>query len=473
MSEPVRVLLVDRDKVALQILEHILRKEGCRVMTAPGGASALQYLERHAADPEPVEVILADLGLDPVDESHFLRHCLRLLPASALIFVSDTISVSSVVDVIRQGAFHYLIKPIRPQDLRQAVASAAENSRRQAAQQGNPATAMVSGLRDPLITQDPVMLRLLTQVSRIAGLQLPVLITGETGTGKEILARLVHERSARANKPFVAVNCGAFQEELLANELFGHAREAFTGAVRDRKGVLDAAEGGTLFLDEITEMSLSMQVKLLRVIQEKELLRLGMSKPVPIDVRFMAASNRDIRQEVEAGRFRRDLYYRLNVMDFHLPPLAARPGDIPLLVRHFIEKHARALNRRITGITPQALDLLSAQHYPGNVRELENVVLRAVAFANTPEVGVDDLPESWRGKEPFGFLQSSDNTSYLSLEEMAQRYIVWICQETRGNQGLAAKILGLDRVSLWRRLKKIRARSDLAQPLALPSDERS
>ncbi|MBF0270629.1 MAG: sigma-54-dependent Fis family transcriptional regulator [Magnetococcales bacterium] len=473
MSEPVRVLLVDRDKAALHILEHILRKAGCRVMTVPGGVSALQYLERHVADPEPVEVILADLGLDPMDESHFLRHCQRLLPSSALIFVSDTISVSSVVDVIRQGAFHYLIKPIRPQDLRQTVASAAENSRRQSAQQGNPASGVIAGWHHPLITQDPVMLRLLAQVSRIAGLDLPVLITGETGTGKEILARLVHDLSTRAKKPFVAVNCGAFQEELLANELFGHAREAFTGAVRDRKGVVDAAAGGSLFLDEITEMSLSMQVKLLRVIQEKELLRLGMSRPVPIDVRFMAASNRDIRQEVEAGRFRRDLYYRLNVVDFHLPPLSERQGDIPLLVQHFIEKHAKALNKRITGISPQAMALLCDHRFPGNVRELENVILRAVAFATTAEVGVSELPESWSVAESLHLFKRSDDQKYLSLEEMVQRYIVWICQETQGNQGLAARILGLDRVSLWRRLKKIRAHSNSVEPADRPSDDHS
>ncbi|MBF0213581.1 MAG: sigma-54-dependent Fis family transcriptional regulator [Magnetococcales bacterium] len=457
MSEPVRVFLVDRDKVALQNLEHILRKEGCVVTTAPGGMAALKYLEAQPVGALLFEVILADLGLDPMDESHFLHRCLRLQPASALILISDKISVSSVVDAIRQGAFHYLIKPIRPQELRQAVLRAAESSRQQQASRGGGAAPLVRGVKAPLITRDPTMLSLLEQAAKISGLDLPVLITGETGTGKEILARFVHDVSLRAEKPFVAVNCGAFQEELLANELFGHAREAFTGAVRDRKGLLDAAQGGTLFLDEITEMSLSMQVKLLRVIQEKELLRLGMSRPVSIDVRFVAASNRDIRKEVEAGRFRRDLYYRLNVVDFYLPPLAARQGDIPLLVRHFIEKHAKSLNRPVTGISSQALEMFSAHHYPGNVRELENIVLRAVAFATGTEVGVEQLPEGWTNRDPASLFQPDENKRYLSLEEMTQRYITWICLETKGNQGQAAKILGMDRVSLWRRLKKMQA----------------
>ncbi|MBF0296385.1 MAG: sigma-54-dependent Fis family transcriptional regulator [Magnetococcales bacterium] len=457
MVDPIRILLVDRDKVAARNLEHVLVKDGCEVTTLTGGAAAMRFLESGMDDPCRFEVILADLNLDSMEESSFLRHCLRLQPATEVIFISDKVSVSSVVDVIRQGAFHYLTKPVRPADLRETVPRAAEHSRHKQVRQGIRPGLARQNESLPLITRDPAMLRLLEQAKRAAMMELPILITGETGTGKEILARFLHDSSNRANKPFVAVNCGAFNEELLANELFGHGREAFTGAMRDRKGLVETAHGGTLFLDEITEMSLTMQVKLLRVIQEKELRRLGVTTPVSVDVRFLAATNRPVHAEVEAGRFRQDLYYRLNVIDFHLPPLARRQGDVPVLAQHFLEKYGQAVNPRVTGISKNAMDLLNGHSFPGNVRELENIIQRALAFSTGPEVTGDDLPDALRGGANPLF-QRTDNR-LLSLEEMEAKYILWVCEELHGNQTMAAKVLGLDRVSLWRRLKKIHARS--------------
>ncbi|MBF0399502.1 MAG: sigma-54-dependent Fis family transcriptional regulator [Magnetococcales bacterium] len=455
MSDPVRILVADRDKVALQNLEHVLLKGGCHVTKAAGGAAALKHLDDQAGDPALFDVILADMGLDPMDESHFLHQCLRLQPTAELIFISDKVSVTSVVDAIRQGAFQYLIKPVRPNELRQAVTLAAENSRHKQMQQGMRQSLSAQQGSSPLITCNPGMLRLLEQARRVAEMDLPILITGETGTGKEILARILHDHSNRSQQPFVAVNCGAFNEELLANELFGHGREAFTGAMQGRKGLVETAHGGTLFLDEITEMSLSMQVKLLRVIQEKELRRLGVTSTVTVDVRFLAATNRPIQQEVEEGRFRRDLYYRLNVIDFLLPPLSERHGDIPLLVQHFLEKHAKLTNRAVSGISKSAMDVLTQHTYPGNVRELENIVQRAVAFASGSQVMEADLPDYLVKRSPH-FVSDGDNR-LLTLEEMERQYILWVCKQAGNNQTTAAKILGLDRVSLWRRLKKIQS----------------
>ncbi|GAB0056169.1 Transcriptional regulatory protein ZraR [Candidatus Magnetaquicoccaceae bacterium FCR-1] len=460
MSEAAQILIVDRDKMAVQNLEHILRKEGHPVAVAPGSAAALRYLEESSRGTgRMVQVILADLGLDPMDANQFLRRCLRLCPACALILISDTVSVNSVVEAMRLGAFHYLIKPIRPQELREAITHAFARRVADGEVRAKPSPTQGRSLATSLITRDPAMLKILEQATISASLELPVLITGETGTGKEILAKYLHDMGNRAAQPFVAINCGAFQEELLTNELFGHAREAFTGAVRDRKGLLETAHGGTVFLDEITEMSLSMQVKLLRVIQEKELLRLGSTRPVSVDVRFMAASNRDVRAAVEAGQFRRDLYYRLNVIEFHLPPLSCRLGDLPLLAQHFIDKHAKALQRSVTGISRTALERLSGHPFHGNIRELENMILRAVAFAPGDQVEVSDLP-TLEKSAPVGMFASLQEGAYPSLEQMERDYILWVCEQLQGNQGEAARVLGMDRVSLWRRLKKIHGRSE-------------
>ncbi|MBF0611324.1 MAG: sigma-54-dependent Fis family transcriptional regulator [Magnetococcales bacterium] len=460
MSEAVRILLVDRDKVALQNLEHVLQKSGCLVTKAAGGLAALKLLETQAGNPSLFEVIVADLELDSLDGGKFLQQCFRRQPATEVILVADNMAVSSVVDAIRQGAFQYLIKPLRLDELRHMVQLAAQSSFHKQIQQGIRHDLVRLREELPLITRDPVMLRLLEQARRAASMDLPILITGETGTGKEILARFLHDASSRSRQPFVAVNCGAFNEELLANELFGHGREAFTGAVRDRKGLVETAHGGTLFLDEIGEMSLTMQVKLLRVIQEKELRRLGVTTPVTVDVRYIAATNRPIQQEVDAGRFRRDLFYRLNVIDFHLPPLCQRQGDITLLVQYFVEKYNQLARKQITGFSKSALALMMRHKFPGNVRELENIVQRSMAFATGPEVTEEDLPDYLRLEPPLD--EAVFNKRLMSLEHMEQEYILWVCEQMEGNQTMAAKILGLDRVSLWRRLKKIQSTAEEA-----------
>jgi transcriptional regulator with PAS, ATPase and Fis domain len=305
--------------------------------------------------------------------------------------------------------------------------------------------------RGTIVTQDETMLRLLDTARQVAPTDCNVLVLGETGTGKELLARYVHQCSRRAQQPFMAVNCGAFTEELLAGELFGHVKGAFTGAVADRRGLVESAAGGTLFLDEITEMTPAMQVKLLRVLQEREVLRVGATSPVPVDVRVVAATNRDLQEAVKGGSFRQDLYFRLNVVALELPPLRRRRSDIPLLCAHFLRKYAALMGKEVTAIAPEALDLLMNLDLPGNVRELENLIERGVAVASGSRIEAAALPRELRaapGPHP------AEGDAVLTLEEMERNYIRWVLDTAGGNQQLAAQRLGIDRVTLWRKLKR-------------------
>ena len=306
-----------------------------------------------------------------------------------------------------------------------------------------------------VITSDTGMRKLLDMARQVAPTGCNVLITGESGTGKELFARCLHEHDGRRvgknGGPFLAVNCGAFNEELLANELFGHERGAFTGAI-GKTGLLVAANGGTLFLDEVTEMSLAMQVKLLRAIQEKEVLPIGGTKPVKVDVRFIAASNRDMKDWVAEGRFRQDLYYRLNVVNLHIPPLAARREDIALLARHFLHRAAPIMGKSVNAISEDALALLTAYDFPGNVRELENIIERGVAISQGDTLEAAHLPDDLRDLSIRAFRRRDGRV--VPLEEHERDYILWVLEEASGNQTLAAQMLGIDRVSLWRKLKK-------------------
>jgi transcriptional regulator with PAS, ATPase and Fis domain len=305
-----------------------------------------------------------------------------------------------------------------------------------------------------LITQDPHMQQLLETARQVAQADCNVLVSGASGTGKELVARFIHAHSARAQGPFLAINCGAFNVELLANELFGHEKGAFTGAGSQKKGLIEMANGGTLLLDEITEMAPAMQVKLLRVIQEREVLRLGATQTHAIDVRFIAATNRDMQEAIETGDLRRDLYFRLNVAAFHLPPLLQRIDDVPLLSHYFLEKYALLMGRELGGIAPDALDLLMQHDYPGNVRELENIIERSVVLARGKRIELSDLPDELRQM----LVRAARRTdgSIPSLDQQERTYIEWVLREVAGNKTQAAQLLGIDRVSLWRKLNKYR-----------------
>ncbi|MRR49739.1 MAG: sigma-54-dependent Fis family transcriptional regulator [Rhodocyclaceae bacterium] len=442
-----RILIVDDEKVAVRNLEHVMKKEGYEVVATQSGGNALAHLDKQTFD-----VVLTDLRMEKVDGMQVLRRCRETCPDTEVILITGYATLESAVDAMKHGAFYYIAKPFRLDEVRKVVAEALEKIRLR--QENRVLREQVESFQGKvrIITQDGEMQRLLDMTRQVAPTDCNILITGESGTGKELFAQYAHHHSKRAEKPFVAINCGAFNEDLLANELFGHVKGAFTGAGADKKGLLEAADGGTLFLDEITEMSPTMQVKLLRAIQEKEVLPLGATTPVKVDVRFVAATNRDAQEMVRKGDFRQDLWFRLNVINLHTPPLSKRREDIPLLAYHFLKKCAARMGKPVTEIAAEAMDILKAYDFPGNVRELENIIERGVAIATGDTVETAHLPDDLRELSIRTFRKKEGRLP--SLEEQERDYIRWVLQEAGGNQTLAAQILGIDRVSLWRKLKR-------------------
>ena len=442
-----RLLIVDDEKVALKNLEHVMKKEGYAVTATQSGANALAHLDKQAFD-----VVLTDLRMEKVDGMQVLQKCRAAHPDTEVILITGFATLESAVEAMKHGAFYYIAKPFRLDEVRKVVAEALAKVRLRRDNQALREQVESYQGKVRIITQNAEMQRLLDMARQIAPTDCNVLITGESGTGKELFAHYLHHHSKRAARPFLAVNCGAFNEELLANELFGHLRGAFTGAGGDKQGLLVAADGGTLFLDEITEMSPAMQVKLLRVIQEREVLPLGATKAVKVDVRFVAATNRNVLDMARGGDFRQDLYFRLNVVNLQIPPLSRRKEDVPLLAYHFLRKCAARMGKEVVEITPEAMDLLKAYDFPGNVRELENIVERGVAITTGPAIEAASLPEDLRELAIRTFRKKEGRLP--SLEEQERDYIRWVLQEAGGNQTLAAQILGIDRVSLWRKLKR-------------------
>jgi DNA-binding NtrC family response regulator len=442
-----RLLIVDDEKIAVKNLEHVLKKEGYEVTATQSGANALAFLDKQQFD-----VVLTDLRMEKVDGLQILKKCRESWPDTEVILITGYATLESAVDAMKQGAFYYIAKPFRLDEVRKVVAEAMEKIRLR--RENSALREQVESFQGKvrIITQDGEMQRLLDMSRQIAPTDCNVLITGESGTGKELFAQDLHHHSRRVAGQFLAVNCGAFNEELLANEMFGHIKGAFTGATTHKRGLLVAADGGTLFLDEITEMSLSMQVKLLRVIQEREVLPLGATTPVKVDVRFVAATNRDMQDMVKQGQFRQDLYFRLNVVNLHIPPLSRRREDVPLLAYHFLKKCAARMGKPVTEISAESLTILKAYDFPGNVRELENIIERGVAIATGNIIESAYLPDDLRELAIRTFRKKEGRLP--SLEEQERDYIRWVLQEAGGNQTLAAQTLGIDRVSLWRKLKR-------------------
>ncbi len=447
MMRTARILIVDDEKIALKNLKHILQKEGYDVVGTESGLNALKLLTER-----PFDVVLTDLKMEKVDGLQILKKCREIYPDAEVIMITGYATLESAVDAMRAGAFHYIAKPFKLDVVRNVVKEAIEKVRLK--KENTQLREQIENYQGKvkIITQDANMQRLLETARQIAPTDCNVVLSGESGTGKELFARYIHHNSRRLEGPFFAINCGAFTEELLSNELFGHEKGAFTGAGTMKKGLIEMASGGTLFLDEITEMPPSMQVRLLRVIQEREVLRVGGTQPLKVDVRFVAATNRDIHDAIKTGHFRQDLYFRLNVVSLYIPPLSERRDDISLLCHYFLKKYAAFMKKDVGEISKEAMNLLMNYDFPGNVRELENIIERGVALTNGNTIEIAHLPEDLRELSIKTFRKKEGKIP--SLEEQELSYIRWVLNEVAGNKTVAAQALGIDRVSLWRKLKK-------------------
>jgi len=441
------ILVVEDNPESQALLAPLLQEEGFAASFCPTPEMAFALLGRA----EQFDVVISDLRTEGRGELSLLRKVKQHMPGAVVIIITGSSSIQRAVEAVRQGAFHYLAKPYNLEELRTLLRKAKDKRIMQL--ELTELRSMVSRRGPRIIGKSPQIQEIKELIEVVAPLDCTVLLEGETGTGKELAAKQIHLMSPRADQKYLAVNCGTFHEELLRNELFGHEREAFTGAQRLKKGVFEAVDGGTLFLDEIGETPATTQVQLLRVLQEKTIIRVGGTTSIPVDVRVLAATNRDLLQESGHGEFRQDLYYRLNVFRLRMPPLRERADDIPLFCQHFVNKFAGEYNKDVTGVSDEVLDIFMSYSFPGNVRELENMLERAVVLCDGPQITRTQLPRELQSRTPSP-CQAPLSGELFTLAEMERRYIEHVLQQVDGNRTRAAEILGIDRVSLWRKLKR-------------------
>jgi len=443
-----RILVVDDEAIARDNMAYILNKGGHEVLTAEDGEAAVALIEE-----QEVDLVLTDLRMRGRDGLAVLASAKKLWPETEVIVVTGYASVDSAVEAMQKGAYHYLAKPVKMDEMLALVHKALEKRgmRREISELRRQVSAG-SGVNR--ILGRSAMTRLLREtISQVAQLDCNVLILGETGTGKELVARTIHELSPRGSRRFVAFNCGAFTEELIASELFGYEKGAFTGAGQMKKGLLELADGGTVFFDEVGELSLPMQVKLLRVLQERAVMRVGGTAEIPIDVRILAATNKNLRKEAEEGAFRLDLFYRLDVLTIQVPSLAERKEDIPLLVNHFLAKHSPSA-AVVPRLSRELGERLQEYAFPGNIRELENIAQRLLLQADgAPVIEPVHLVEEMQQITSVPG-QVETERDWPTLAEKEKRYILEVLDEVEGNKSKAARILDIDRVSLWRKIKR-------------------
>ncbi len=446
-----RVLLVDDDGPLCETLALGLRKRGFVVAFRTAADEALLAL-----DSDDFDVVVTDLNMRGLGGLELCERVVGSRPHVPVQLLTAFGSLDAAVAAIRVGAYDFINKPVELDVLAIAVDRAATHRKlRQEVKRLRQESGRLPRF-DALVGQSPAMQAAYDLIERVAPVDATVLVTGESGTGKEVVARTIHDRSHRRSGPFVAINCAAMPETLLESELFGHAKGAFTDAKTAEPGLFNRANRGTIFLDEIGDMPLGLQPKLLRVLQERTLRPVGGRDEIPVDVRVVVATNRDLESAVEEGRFREDLYYRINVVHIPLPPLRARSGDILPLAQHFLSHFASRADKSVTGIAPAAAQKLAAYGWPGNVREVQNCMERAVALTRFDQIGVDDLPEKIRDYRRSHVLVTSDDPSELvPLEEVERRYIARVMEVVGGNKTAAARILGIERKRLYRMLDRL------------------
>lgn len=450
-----RILIIDDEESFRHMLSIILNKEGYEVETAPNGEEALQKLLSFSFDQ-----VLCDIRMPNMDGMEFLKEVKRLGIETTIIMMSAYGTIDIAIEAMKLGAYDYISKPFKPDEIILTLRKAEE--REQLRKENRLLRKEIQkeyGL-DNIISKNEKMLKILDTIKKVAPYKSTILITGESGTGKELVARALHFNSNRAGNPFIAVNCGAIPENLLESELFGHAKGAFTDAIRMKKGLFEEADGGTLFLDEIGELPPQLQVKLLRVLQEGEIRRIGESKPIKVDVRIVAATVKDLAKEVSEGRFRDDLYYRLNVLHIHIPPLRERKEDIPHLVNHFIKKYSESINKNVTGIDSKALNALMNYKWCGNVRELENTIERAIVLADGDTIELGHLPiEIQEYKEEVNLsipeeIEDEDYSIKKATKILESNLIKKALKKAKGNHTQAAKILEISHRALLYKIKE-------------------
>ena len=453
-----RVLIVDDAQSMCELVEADLRLRGYEAESCTHAEEAFVKLQAGGFD-----VVVTDLNMPGMDGIELCQRVVANYPDVPVLVMTAFGSLDTAVAAIRAGAYDFVTKPLEMEVLAVALDRALRHRLLQEKVKQLSEIVERSGRCAEMLGSSPAMQRVFDQLSRLADSETPVLITGESGTGKELVARALHEQSARRERPFVALNCAAVPEALLESELFGHTRGAYTDARQERKGLFVQADGGTLLLDEIGDLPLALQPKLLRVVEDQRVRPVGGDKEVACDVRVLASTNRDLHTALEEGRFREDLFYRINVVQIELPPLRARGTDVLLLAQHFLQAAAARSGKQVIGLSEPAAERLLAYRWPGNVRELRNAMERAVALTRFELLVVEDLPERVRDYQASRLvLEGQDPAELPTLEEVERRYILHVLDAVNANRTLAAQVLGLDRKTLWRKLQRYAKPTDPA-----------
>jgi len=447
MTNKATILIIDDEESIRDSCSQVLNREGYLVNIADNGKTGWEHFKK-----SPTDVVLLDLKLPGLDGIQVLKKIKKKSPDTPVIIITGFATIESAVDTMKRGAFDYLAKPFSPQELRVIVKKALDSRKTQEISLTFDRTTARDSDIPMVVGKSRSMAKVLDIVKRVSPTESTVLITGESGTGKELLATEIHNHSPRKNAPFVIVDCGALVETLFESELFGHVKGSFTGANMTKHGRFEVADGGTIFLDEISNISLNIQAKLLRAIQEREVTRIGSAKPITVDIRILAATNENLSDCVRKGKFREDLFYRLSVVPIHIPPLRERKEDIPLLLNHFLHKHSKKSGKNLNNPSEQAIKAMLEYEWPGNIRELENTVERAIVLCQKDRIELEDL--FYHGISSSSSFLQPVGKNHKTLKEIEKEYLKIVLQSQYGNRTKTAKILGIDRKTLLSKIKK-------------------